>query len=53
MVFGYFGNIFYIALLFTNAIAILNEERFLAKSELLIGFGRLSWIPYSPPALTY
>jgi hypothetical protein len=53
MVFGYFGNIFYIALLFTNAIAILNEERFLAKSELLLGFGRSSYIPCSPPALTY
>ena len=33
MVFGYFGQIFYIGLLFTNAIAILNEDRFLAKSE--------------------
>jgi hypothetical protein len=33
MVFGYFGQIFYVALLLTNAIAILSEERFLAKSE--------------------
>lgn len=32
MVFGYFGSLFYIGLLFTNAIAILNEERFLARS---------------------
>ncbi|KAE8542819.1 hypothetical protein CNBG_4818 [Cryptococcus deuterogattii R265] len=31
MVFGYFGSLFYIGLLFTNAIAILNEERFLAR----------------------
>ncbi len=31
--FSYFGSILYIGLLFTNAIAILNEERFLAKSE--------------------
>ena len=30
--FSYFGSILYICLLFTNAIAILNEERFLAKS---------------------
>lgn len=34
MVFGYFRQVLYISLLFTNAIAILNEERFLAKSEL-------------------
>jgi hypothetical protein len=35
MVLGYFGfgRIIYVSLLFTNAIAILNEERFLAKSE--------------------
>ena len=35
MVLGYFGfgHIIYVSLLFTNAIAILNEERFLAKSE--------------------
>lgn len=33
MVFGYFRQVLYISLLFTNAIAILNEERFLAKSE--------------------
>jgi hypothetical protein len=34
MVLGYFGfgRIIYVSLLFTNAIAILNEERFLAKS---------------------
>lgn len=32
MVFGYFGSLFYVGLLFTNAIAILNEERFLARS---------------------
>ena len=38
MVFGYFGQIFYISLLFTNAIAILNEERFLAKSRFLFFF---------------
>ncbi|KAK1925460.1 putative integral membrane protein required for ER to Golgi transport [Papiliotrema laurentii] len=31
MVFGYFGQIFYVALLFTNAIAVLSEDRFLAK----------------------
>ncbi|ORY29340.1 Yos1-like protein [Naematelia encephala] len=31
MVFNYFGHILYIGLLLTNAIAILNEERFLAK----------------------
>ncbi|KAI9638225.1 ER-to-golgi transport membrane protein [Dioszegia hungarica] len=31
MVFGYFRQVLYISLLFTNAIAILNEERFLAK----------------------
>lgn len=30
--FGFLGNVFYAALLLTNAIAILNEERFLAKS---------------------
>jgi len=37
MVLGYFGfgRIIYVSLLFTNAIAILNEERFLAKSESL------------------
>lgn len=34
MVFSYFGNLIYIGLLLTNAIAILNEERFLAKSKL-------------------
>ncbi|KAL1413009.1 Immediate early response 3-interacting protein 1 [Vanrija albida] len=28
---GFLGNVFYAALLLTNAIAILNEERFLAK----------------------
>ena len=33
MVFGYFGQIFYIGLLLTNAVAILSEDRFLAKSE--------------------
>lgn len=35
MVLGYFGfgHIIYVSLLFTNAIAILNEERFLAKSQ--------------------
>ena len=33
MVFNYFGNIIYVSLLLTNAVAILNEERFLAKSE--------------------
>lgn len=35
MVLGYFGfgHIIYVSLLLTNAIAILNEERFLAKSE--------------------
>jgi len=35
MVLGYFGfgRIIYVSLLFTNAIAILNEERFLAKSQ--------------------
>lgn len=33
MVFGYFRQVLYISLLLTNAIAILNEERFLAKSE--------------------
>ena len=33
MVFGYFGTIFYVGLLLTNAIAVLSEERFLAKSE--------------------
>lgn len=34
MVLGYFGfgHIIYVSLLLTNAIAILNEERFLAKS---------------------
>ncbi|WWC86460.1 uncharacterized protein L201_001337 [Kwoniella dendrophila CBS 6074] len=31
MIFGYFGNLLYIGLLLTNAIAILNEERFLAR----------------------
>ncbi|TYJ56533.1 hypothetical protein B9479_002780 [Cryptococcus floricola] len=31
MVWGYFGSLLYIGLLFTNAIAILNEERFLAR----------------------
>jgi len=36
MVFGYFGTIFYVGLLLTNAIAVLSEERFLAKSELKI-----------------
>ena len=53
MVLGYFGfgHIIYVSLLFTNAIAILNEERFLAKSEctpsvlLRLCFGR--------PPLTY
>lgn len=35
MVFGYFGSLFYIGLLFTNAIAILNEERFLARSAFV------------------
>jgi hypothetical protein len=34
-VFGYFGHIIYIGLLLTNAIAILSEERFLAKSGFL------------------
>jgi hypothetical protein len=33
MVFGYFRQVLYISLLSTNAIAILNEDRFLAKSE--------------------
>jgi hypothetical protein len=28
----YLGHIFYVALLFTNAIAILSEDRFLARS---------------------
>jgi hypothetical protein len=38
MVLGYFGfgHIIYVSLLFTNAIAILNEERFLAKSEQMV-----------------
>jgi hypothetical protein len=38
MVLGYFGfgHIIYVSLLFTNAIAILNEERFLAKSEFIV-----------------
>ncbi|TXT15927.1 hypothetical protein VHUM_00430 [Vanrija humicola] len=35
--FGFLGNVFYAALLLTNAIAILNEERFLAKTNS--GFG--------------
>jgi hypothetical protein len=35
MPFFYFGNIIYLSVLFTNAIAILNEDRFLAKSESL------------------
>jgi hypothetical protein len=30
--FGYLGQLIYIGLLLTNAIAILSEERFLAKS---------------------
>lgn len=34
--FSYFGSILYVGLLFTNAIAILNEERFLAKSKSLL-----------------
>jgi hypothetical protein len=33
MVFGYFRQMLYISLLFTNAVAILSEDRFLAKSE--------------------
>jgi hypothetical protein len=33
MVFAYFRQMIYVALLLTNAVAILNEERFLAKSE--------------------
>nr|XP_018267375.1 uncharacterized protein I303_01361 [Kwoniella dejecticola CBS 10117]OBR89533.1 hypothetical protein I303_01361 [Kwoniella dejecticola CBS 10117] len=33
MIFGYFGNLLYIGLLLTNAIAILNEERFLARTS--------------------
>jgi hypothetical protein len=32
MVFAYFSQMLYVALLLTNAVAILNEERFLAKS---------------------
>jgi hypothetical protein len=36
MVFGYFRQVLYISLLFTNAIAILNEERFLAKSKIFL-----------------
>ncbi|WVW82544.1 hypothetical protein I302_104555 [Kwoniella bestiolae CBS 10118] len=49
MIFGYFGNLLYIGLLLTNAIAILNEERFLARigwssatpssSQSNVGFG--------------
>ncbi|WVR06068.1 hypothetical protein IAU60_003096 [Kwoniella sp. DSM 27419] len=31
MIFGYFGSLLYIGLLLTNAVAILNEERFLAR----------------------
>ncbi|RSH93021.1 hypothetical protein EHS25_008469 [Saitozyma podzolica] len=31
MVFAYFSQMLYVALLLTNAVAILNEERFLAK----------------------
>ncbi|WVQ82468.1 hypothetical protein IAT38_004597 [Cryptococcus sp. DSM 104549] len=41
MVWGYFGSLLYIGLLFTNAIAILNEERFLA---------RIGWSTRTPTA---
>lgn len=41
MVFGYFGSLFYIGLLFTNAIAILNEERFLARSASMFAHSRM------------
>ncbi|KAK8866121.1 hypothetical protein IAR55_001272 [Kwoniella newhampshirensis] len=39
MVWSYFGSLLYIGLLLTNAIAILNEERFLA---------RIGWSTKSP-----
>nr|XP_031857163.1 uncharacterized protein CI109_007432 [Kwoniella shandongensis]KAA5524235.1 hypothetical protein CI109_007432 [Kwoniella shandongensis] len=47
MVWSYFGSLLYIGLLLTNAIAILNEERFLARigwstkspSNINAGFG--------------
>lgn len=32
MVFGYFRQMLYVSLLLINAVAILSEERFLAKS---------------------
>ncbi|KIR78881.1 hypothetical protein I306_04091 [Cryptococcus gattii EJB2] len=61
MVFGYFGSLFYIGLLFTNAIAILNEERFLARSAsmfalshmivMLTGIALLSFSSSYPPIL--
>lgn len=41
MVFGYFGSLFYIGLLFTNAIAILNEERFLARSASMFALSHM------------
>lgn len=32
-IFAGLGRLFYLALLLTNAVAILSEERFLARSE--------------------
>ena len=36
MAFFFLGGIFYVCLLLVNALAVLNEERFLARSTLPI-----------------